>query len=47
MLFVGKEPQSMHWGLVLGVEGNPGKVLRVEEPTYSGLRSFSKTPLDI
>lgn len=44
---LGKEPQSMGWGLSLGVEGNPREVLRAEERSFSSLRSFSKTQLDI
>lgn len=43
---LGKEPQSMRWGLVLGVEGNLRKVVGIEEPIFSGLRPSNKAQLD-
>lgn len=47
MLFVRKRATEHDVGPESGVEGSPGAVLRVEEHSFSGLRSFSKTQLDI
>lgn len=47
MLFVRKRATKHDVGPEFGVEGSPREVLRVEEHSFSGLRSFSKIQLDI
>lgn len=47
MLFVRKRATKHDVGPEIGVEGSPREVLRVEEHSFSGLRSFSKIQLDI